>query len=124
MCRWLIILLAVLLAPSLAQAALVERIMGMPGFAKISVHTFYAINNERIASRQTRQNVIDALGLTGDDITEYDALAALAPTGTTALAEAQKAHFLGQVHSVFLLAEVRAPGYDTPAAVRSKLGLP
>lgn len=119
-----LVLLIILLSSVSVQAALVERIMGMPGFVKISVHTFYAINNERIAGRQTRQNVIDTLGLAGADITEYDALAALAPTGTTALAEAQKAHFLGQVHSVFLLAEVRAPGYDTPAAVRSKLGLP
>ena len=122
--RRLYLVLAIVLMPSLSQAALVERLMGMPGFSRISVHTFYALNNERIAGRQTRQNVIDALELTGDDITEYDALAALAPTGTTALAEAQKAHFLGQVHSVFLLAEVRIEGYDTPAAVRAKLGLP
>ena len=117
-------LCVVLVLPCVAQAALVERIMGVTGFVKISVHQFYALNNERIAGRQTRQNVIDVLGLTGDDVTEYDALAALAPSGSTALAEAQKSLFLGQVHSVFLLAEVLTPGYHTPALVRSKLGLP
>ena len=109
--------------PSLSHAALVERIMGEPGFEKISVHQFFALNNERIQGRQTRQNVIDALGLTGADITEYDALAALAPTGTTALAEAQKSLFLSSVHSVFLLAEDHVIGYSTPAQVRAKLGL-
>jgi hypothetical protein len=111
------------LLSSPAHAALVERIMGEPGFVKISVHAFFALNNERIHGRQTRQNVIDALSLSGDDITEYDALAALAPSGSTALAEAQKSLFLGSVHSVFLLGEVRAVGYDTPALVRAKLGL-
>jgi hypothetical protein len=114
----------VVLLSSTAHAALIERLMGEPGVVKISVHTFFALNNERIHGRQTRQNVIDALGLSGDDITEYDALAALAPSGSTALAEAQKSLFLGSVHSVLLLGESRIVGYDTPALVRAKLGLP
>lgn len=109
--------------PCLADAGLIERLMGVNGFSKISVHQFFAINNERIAGRQTRQNVIDVLGLTAEDITEYDALAALAPSGTTTLAEAQKSLFLNSVHSVLILAEMRTPGYDTPALVRGKLGL-
>ena len=122
---WFVCLLFVWLwAPGSTQAALIERIMGESGFTKISVHQFYAINNERIAGRQTRQDVIDVLGLTGDDITEYDELAALAPSGSTALAEAQKSLFLNSVHSVFLLAEMRVTGYHTPTLVRSKLGLP
>lgn len=118
-----LLILALLLTPWTAEAALVERIMGIDGFEKIHVHKFFALNNERIQGRQTRQNVIDALGLTGDDITEYDALAALAPTGTTALAEAQKTMFLESVHSIFILAEERVTGYSTPAQVRAKLGL-
>lgn len=116
-------LIAVLVVPSLSQAALVERLMGMEGYEKIAVHTFFALNNERIQGRQTRQNVIAALNLTGDDITEYDALAALAPSGSTALAEAQKSLFLGSIHSVLLLAEERVTGYTTPTEVRAKLGL-
>lgn len=123
--RWVIILAMVgVLLPSLGHAALVERIMGWPGAEKISVHTFFALNHQRIEGVLTRQNVIDLLGLSGDDITEYDALAALAPTGSTALNVAQKAMFLESVHSVFLLAEVRMTGYSTPTEVRAKLGLP
>lgn len=119
----ILILIVVLAVPSLGHAALVERLMGIDGYEKIAVHTFFALNNERIHGRQTRQQVITALNLQGDDITEYDALAALAPSGTTALAEAQKSLFLGSVHSVFLLAEERVTGYTTPAEVRAKLGL-
>lgn len=118
-----ILLAGLLWWPINAEAGLIERLMGVQGFEKISVHQFFAINNERIAGRQTRQNVIDALSLTGNDITEYDALAALAPAGTTALAEAQKSLFLNSVHSVLILAEMRTAGYDTPALVRTKLGL-
>lgn len=118
------VLVVMVLCVSSAQAGLIERIMGLPGFKKISVHQFYAINNERIQGRQTRQNVIDVLGLVGDDITDYDALAILAPNGSSTVQEVLKSHFLGSVHSIFLLAETRTPGYDTPAAVRSKLGMP
>lgn len=117
------VLVSLLWVPIHAEAGLIERLMGVEGFQKISVHQFFAINNERIAGRQTRQNVIDALGLTVDDVTEYDALAALAPNGATALAEAQKSLFLNSVHSVLILAEMRTAGYDTPALVRTKLGL-
>lgn len=120
---WWFLAMALLGIPSIGHAALVERLMGVDGFDKISVHAFFALNNERIHGRQTRAQVISALGLAGDDITEYDALAALAPSGTTALAEAQKSLFLGSVHSIFILAEERFPGYTTPAEVRSKLGL-
>lgn len=120
---WLLVL-SIFALPSWGEAALVERLMGIEGFEKITVHTFFALNNERIRGQVTRQDVIDALGLTGDDITEYDALAALAPSGSTALAEAQKSLFLGSVHSVFLLAEERVAGYSTPTEVRARLGLP
>lgn len=118
-----LLLLGILLFPISSHAALIERLMGINGYEKIAVHTFFALNNERIQGRQTRQNVIDALNLTGDDITEYDALAALAPSGSTALAEAKKSLFLGSIHSVLLLAEERVTGYTTPTEVRAKLGL-
>lgn len=123
MLRVLILLLFILLPFASSEAALVERLMGLPGFDKIEVHEFYALNNERINNRQTRQNVIDALGLVGGDITEYDALVALAPSGSTALAEAQKGMYLNSIHSIFMLAEIRATGYSTATQVRGKLGL-
>lgn len=122
--KYLVVVVFVVCTAFPAHAGLIERIMGEPGFAKIAVHTFFALNNERIHGRQTRQNVIDALKLSASDIVEYDALVGLAPVGVAALDEAKKGHFLNSVHSIFLLAEVRMPGYNTPAQVRSKLGLP
>jgi hypothetical protein len=119
----LVLFSVLMLFSSTAHATLVERMMGWPGFTKIAVHAFYAINHERIEGAQTRQNVIDALGLAGTDITEYDALVALAPTGSTALNIAQKAMYLSKIHAIFLLGELRMPGYDTPTLVRAKLGL-
>lgn len=102
---------------------LIERLMGIEPEVKIPVHAFFAANHQRIDGALTRQNVIDLFAMDADDVTEYDALAALAPTGSTALATAQKAMFLEKVHSVLMLAEGRYPGYDTPAAVRAKLGI-
>lgn len=117
------VLAGLLWVPVNAEAGLIERLMGVQGFEKISVHQFFAINNERIAGKQTRQNVIDALGLTAADLTDYDALAAQAPGGSTALAEAQKSLFLNTIHSVLILAEMGTAGYNTPALVRARLGL-
>jgi len=110
--------------------ALVERLMGLADDGvtldhanKIRVHTFFAANHQRIDSALTRQDVIDMFVMQADDITEYDLLATLAPTGTTALAVAQKAMFIEKVHSIFILAESRMTGYGTPTLVRTKLGL-
>lgn len=103
--------------------ALVERLMGLEA-PKVPVHDFFGANHQRIDGVLTRQNVIDLFAMDAASVAEYDALAAMAPTGTTALATAQKAMFLTRVHSILLLAESRQyAGYDTPAAVRSKLGL-
>ncbi len=122
----LVLTIIVLLAwPSFAKAALVERLMGLPGFGdKIAVHMFFASNHQRIDGELTRQDVIDAFQMSAADIVEYDALAALAPTGTAALNVAQKAMFIEKIHAIFILAEDRFPGYTTAALVRAKLGLP
>lgn len=110
-----------LACPSISHAGLIERLTHEPGFEKIVVHTFWAVNNERIEQRFTRQNVIDVLGLAGQDITDYDQLANAAPNGTTQADRIKQARFNNSVHSIFLLAEIRAPGYDTPANVLSKI---
>lgn len=102
--------------------ALVERLMALES-PRIPVHFFFAANDERVAGNLTRQEVIDMFALDAAAITEYDALAATAPTGSSALATAQKAMFVERIHAVFLLAEGRFVGYDTPALVRTKLGL-
>lgn len=122
MALWRICFIIIVLAvPSISHAGLIERLMGEPGYEKISVHTFWSANNERIEERFTRQNVIDVLGLVGQDITDYDQLANAAPNGTTQADRIKQARFNNSVHSIFLLAEVRAPGYDTPANVLSKI---
>lgn len=102
--------------------ALVERLMRLEE-PRIPVHYFFAANHQRIDGALTRQNVIDMFQLTPADTAEYDALAALAPTGSQALNVALKAMFLEKIHAVLMLAERRYAGYDTPAAVRAKLGI-
>lgn len=110
--------------------ALIERLMGLAddgttpdATRKIHTHLFFGVNHQRVEGQMTRAQVIAALGLTGDQVTEYDALAALAPTGTTAIDVARKAMFLEGIHSALICAESRVEGYDTPAELRAKLGL-
>lgn len=126
--RYIAILLLIWLIPSVSHAALIERLMGLADdgvtpSANLSVHLFFAANQERIGGALSREDVINILGLSGAEITEYDALVALAPTGTAALNVAQKSMYLNKIHAVFILAEMKAPGYSTPAEVRARLGL-
>ena len=90
---------------------------------RIPAHAFFAANHERIEGRLTRQEVIDLFAMDAATIVEYDVLAATAPTGTNALQTALKALFIEKVHAIFILANGRYAGYDTPAAVRTKLGI-
>ena len=106
--------------------ALVERLMGDPfstDAEKISVHDFFAAQQEIISGRLTVANVKTFLAMDTEAAAEYDLMVALAPTGTSAGAKADKALYLGGIHSVFLLAEGRYPGYSTPTEVRLKLGI-
>jgi len=102
--------------------ALVERIMHEEE-PIITVHDFFAAQQEVIAGRLTVQNIKTFLAMDAAAEAEYDALIALAPVGTTALAIAQKSIYVNSLHSIFLLAEGRYPGYSTPAEVRLKLGI-
>lgn len=91
---------------------LIEQLMGLEA-PKVKVHTFFAANHERLEGRQTRAEVVAACGINPTSEAEYDALVVLAPTGTTALATAQKAMYLNRIHATFMLAENGAPGYAT-----------
>lgn len=102
--------------------ALVERLMGLEA-PKIPVHTFFAAQGEVIAGRLTLAQVKTFLEMDAAAQTEYDALAATAPTGSTSTALANKALFVEKLHGIFILAEDRIPGYSTPAEVRAKLGI-
>lgn len=90
---------------------------------KIPVHAFFAAVHQRVDGALTRQNVIDMFAMDAAAVTEWDLVAALFPTGSTALAEAQKAKFIEKIHAIFILAEGRYAGYDSAAAVRAKLGI-
>jgi len=85
---------------------------------KIPVHTFFAASNEVVAGAVTRAAVKSYFGMDAATATEYDLLANLAPGSAAA-----QALYVSRVHSVFILAEDRVPGYDTPAAIRAKLGI-
>lgn len=101
--------------------ALVERLMhdaSEPESRWLSVHSFFAAASEVERGALTSNQVQTYLVMTAPDITDWNALVALV-TG----AAAARLAVIQRIHAVFILAEVRAPGYDTPAAVRSKLGI-
>lgn len=101
--------------------ALVERLMkdeSEPESRWLSVHPFFAAASEVERGALTSAQVQNYLNMTAADITDWDALVALV-TGTAAARLA----VIQRIHAVFILAQVRAPGYDTPSAVRSKLGI-
>lgn len=110
--------------------ALVERMMGLAADGvtedhdnKIPVHDFFAAQSEVMGGNLTVAQVKNFLNMDAATQIEYDTLVALAPTGSTATALANKALFINKIHAVFVLAEKRYPGYSTPAEVRIKLGI-
>lgn len=102
--------------------ALVERLMGLEE-PKIPVHDFFAAQQQVTKGNITVANVKSFLNMDAAAAAEYDALVALYPTGTSAAAYFNKTQYIQDCHSVFILAEERYPGYDTPANVRAKLGI-
>ncbi len=101
--------------------ALVERLMhdsSEPEARWIAVHSFFAAASEVERGALTSNQVQSYLEMTAADITDWNALVALV-TGAAAVRLA----VIQRIHSVFILAAVRAPGYDTPSAVRTKLGI-
>ena len=102
--------------------ALIERLLGDEE-PKISVHGFFAANQEVVSGNLTAAQVKTYLGMDAAAQAEYDSLIALYPTGTTAAAYFNKSTFISRIHAVFILAEQDVPGYQTAAEVRAKLGL-
>ena len=100
--------------------ALVERLMRTdPDTGRhIAVHTFFAAMVELAEGEITVAQVKGFLNTTSEDDVDLDALVALAPAG-----DAARSIYVNRVHSVFILAEGEITGYNTPAAVRSKLGI-
>ncbi len=101
--------------------ALIERLMhdsSEPESRFLPVHDFFAMASEIERGALTSAQVKTFLNMTAADIVDFDALVALV-TG----AAATRLSMIQRLHAVFLLAENRYPQYDTPANVRSKLGI-
>ena len=100
---------------------LYQRITAADG-GKIPVHRLGAALREYAAGGVTRANLIAALGLAGDDVTDLDALAATytaMPSNNLANALA-KANWLHRMEDVFLLCET---GDYTEAQAKARLGI-
>lgn len=103
--------------------ALIERLMGEPFIAqgsglKIPVHTFAAACYEVAFGPRTVAQLKTYWNMDTADAAEFDAIVAKV-TGTDAV----KHRVVFQFEQVLILAEERAPFYETPAEVRSRLGL-
>jgi hypothetical protein len=102
--------------------ALVERIMGEPfepdPARRIPVHEFAAWCYESAFGPRTVAEIKAYFAMTTEDAAEFDAIIAKI-TGT----DAQRHRLVFQLEQVFILAEVRAPAYNTPVLVRSRIGL-
>jgi len=104
---------------------LYDRLLGTSEqVAKISVHAFQATLGEfargRLTGAQAQSLLASISGspLAPDEVTEAQTLlATFTGSATAKLARAT------EVDHVLLLAEGRAPGYDTPAAVKTRLGV-
>jgi hypothetical protein len=102
--------------------ALIERLMGLED-PKILVHEFFASQSEVALGFRTVQQVKTYFGMDAASQAEYDALIALAPTGSTTAARLNRNDYINSMHAVFILAETGATFYTTPALVRSRLGI-
>ena len=102
--------------------ALIERLMGAPfepdPARRITVHEFAAWCYESAFGPRTVAEIKAYFAMTLEDAAEFDAIIAKI-TGT----DATRHRLVFQLEQIFILAEMRAPFYDTPALVRSRLGL-
>ncbi len=88
----------------------------------LSVHSFFAAAVEINAGNMTRAQLKSGLNMTPADEVDFDAIA-----DTVTGSQAARLMALERIHAVFILAEDSKsdpiPGYDTPANIRSKLGI-
>lgn len=101
--------------------ALIERLMhdsSEPTERHLAVHTFFAYCSEIERGARTVAEVKSRFEMTAADNTDFDAIGSLI-TG----AAASRLAVIQRIHAVFLLAETGEPLYDTPSAVRSRLGI-
>lgn len=99
--------------------SLTSRIMheeSVPNTDWISVHEFFAAMCELAGGALTKAQIETYYNMSSEDIAEFDALTALSPNSI-----AGRMMLVDRVHSIFILAEHRAPGYETVANVKAKI---
>jgi hypothetical protein len=89
-----------------------------PDTRELAVHAVYAASIEMALGRITVAQFKTAISATAADNVDIDALVAAIPA-----AAAARAVYVHGIHSILILAEGRWPGYNTPAQVRTKLGI-
>jgi len=97
--------------------ALFDRIVGVPGTTKISVHNLSAAFREWEAGKVSRADIIAAFALQADDLTQLDQLKAIY-AGKSA---EKKAEFVDLFEAIGLLAETHLLGYDDLATFTARL---
>jgi hypothetical protein len=107
---------------------LYERILRLEE-PKLPVHAFQSVAAEWARGNLTGAQANTIIGaLTGvpldaTAVAEATALVATVPTGSTATNKADRALRLNEIDQVLLLADAKAPGYDTVAALKARLGV-
>jgi hypothetical protein len=115
--------------------ALYDRLIGRddagnPVANKIPIHVFQATVGCRrrgnIATDADAQAVILATSgatLLAAELTELQTLLATVPLGNTTQNQLDRLRKLQEIDQILLLADARAPGFDTPTLVKGKLGV-
>ncbi len=102
--------------------ALVERLMhdpSEPDSRWIPVHQFYAGCVELVNGKLLSSDITNYYAMTAADLVDWNKIVALAPTTNVG----DQVNYVNRIHAVLMLAEIRTPLYDTPTAVRAKLGI-
>jgi len=115
--------------------ALYLRLLGTdPDNPKIPIHQFQAVAAEwargRITGAQANtiigiasRSVDEPAPLTAPEVVEAQTLVSSVPVGTTSAIKADRALRLLEIEQILNLADILAPGYDTEAALKTKLGV-
>jgi hypothetical protein len=114
------------------MASLYERLMGQhQSRPKIPVHQFQSLAAEwargSITGAQANTAVAvlsEGVGLDATEQVEAQDLVSTVPTGNTAGDKADRALRIQVIDQVLLLADTSVAPYDTPQAVRDRLGVP
>lgn len=107
---------------------LYERILRLEE-PRLPVHAFQSVAAEWARGRITGTEANAIIGaLTGaplDATAQQEAVALVntVPTGSTTANKADRALRLNEIDQVLLLADAKAPGYDTVAALKTRLGV-